>query len=96
MINVPHKEYWLSPNKRPYTDKLNEQILLYVAIATSVFLTVLGHLTNRANCRNEDLPTVLFTAILVMYLVAVLGVAFRTYFHMLRIPKDELDFANGE
>ena len=89
MVNVPHKEYWLSPSMRPYTDALNEKILLWVALSTSAFLAVLGHLTNRANCRNEDLPTVLFAAVLLAYLAVVLGVAFGTYYKMLRIPKPE-------
>lgn len=91
MINVPHKEYWLSPSRRPYTDKLNETILLVVGIATSIFLTVLGHLTHRANCRNEDLSNGIFIVSLVIYLVVVLSVAFGSYARLLRIPAAESD-----
>jgi len=76
MINVPHKEYWLAPDRRQESLRWMAGMLTWVAVAMSLFLGCLGHLTYRANQTDQKLPLVPFLIVFTLFMAAVLGLAF--------------------
>ena len=53
LINVPHKEYWLAPERRYATLRRMATMLAAIGIATLLLLLVVFHLTVRANRAEE-------------------------------------------
>lgn len=49
MVNLPHKDYWLAPDRRAQTCRWLSAWLLWMGSATLAFLVALFHLTVRAN-----------------------------------------------
>jgi len=48
-INVPHREYWLAPERLPYTRAVVGAMLQRVGMALFVFMALLNHVIMRAN-----------------------------------------------
>lgn len=76
MINVPHKEYWLAPERRQESLRWMAGMLTWVAVATSLFLGCLGHLSYRANLTGTGLALGPFMTVFVIFMATVLGLAF--------------------
>jgi uncharacterized membrane protein len=49
LINMPHREYWLAPERVEYTRELVGRFLMALGNVTVAFLIALLHLTMRAN-----------------------------------------------
>lgn len=71
MINVPHREYWLAPQRRVETLGKMKTMLGEFALCLSVFFTVIGHLTFRANRTNGPLNLPLFLASMGLFFVSI-------------------------
>ncbi|MFN7732329.1 MAG: DUF1648 domain-containing protein [Pirellula sp.] len=75
MINVPHREFWLAPERRAATLQRMSGMLLHIALANSIFVTVIGHLVYDANRRGGPLSMGPFVTALVVFIGFVLGIA---------------------
>ncbi len=49
LINLPHKDYWLSPAMRPYTDEVIREFLLVLGHLTTALMFVIMQMTLQAN-----------------------------------------------
>ena len=85
MINIPHKEYWLHPDRREASLAYTGGMLAWIAVMTSVFMILIGHLTFLANKTGTGLNLVLFTTALGSYLLGVFAVAGRSVWRF-RLP----------
>ena len=73
MINVPHREYWLAPQRRAGTLGTMKSMLGQFALCLSVFVSAIGHLTFRANLTDGplDLPSFLISMGLFFLAIAI-------------------------
>lgn len=73
LINLPHREYWLAPERVGYTRQLVGDMLLGLGSGLLAFLTAMGHLTMRANLTPEPRLSPAFPVLVGVYLAAMLG-----------------------
>lgn len=73
VINIPHREYWLHPERREATLSWMGGYLAWTAVATGLLMTVLAHVTFRANVKGAGLEMAPFLCFVVGYLVVILG-----------------------
>jgi hypothetical protein len=73
LINLPHREYWLAPERIGYTRQLVGDMILGLGSSLLAFLTALGHLTMRANLTPEPRLGPAFPVLLGLFLAATLG-----------------------
>ncbi len=88
MINVPHREFWLAPERREKTLNEMAQSMAGIAVAGSIFLLFLNHLTFIANQAQGKLPIVPFGILLVSFITIVLGIAGKMTLRYRRVPTD--------
>ncbi|MFM8324583.1 MAG: DUF1648 domain-containing protein [Pirellulaceae bacterium] len=74
-INLPHREYWLAPERREATLASMEQCLWWIAMATCLWILVVNHLTFVANLSGENLNLMPFLVGLVTYMAIVFYLA---------------------
>jgi uncharacterized membrane protein len=74
-INLPHREYWLAPERREATLISMERFLWWIAMATSLWILVVNHLTFMANVSGENLSLIPFLVGLATYMAIVLCLA---------------------
>jgi uncharacterized membrane protein len=74
-INLPHREYWLAPERREATLASMEQCLWWIAMATCLWILVVNHLTFVANVSGENLNLMPFLVGLVTYMAIVFYLA---------------------
>ena len=79
LINLPHRDYWLAPERRNASFEYIAIWFGWFAIGTSVLLVVMLHLTLRANIAGTGLHPVAAGLSLGVYLVGVLTSL--VYFH---------------
>ncbi len=72
-INIPNREYWLQPERRDATFSYVAGMLGTIAIAESLLIAALNHLSFDANRLGQPLNTVSFVVVLAMFMAAVLG-----------------------
>lgn len=73
VINIPHREYWLHPERRDATLSWMGGYLAWTAVATGLLMTVLAHFTFRANVKDAGLEMAPFLCFVVGYLVVILA-----------------------
>lgn len=71
LINVPHREYWLAPERLEQSCALIGDLILWLGLAMLAFLTALQHLTLRANLAAEPRMAAAFWFVLGLYLAAM-------------------------
>jgi len=71
MINVPHREYWLAPERRVESLGKMQSMLSQFALCLSLFVNVIGHLTYRANLTNGPLDLRLFLIAMGLFFVSI-------------------------
>lgn len=49
LVNVPHRDYWLAPERREFTQRRMGELVLGICAVNLVFVATLTHLTLRAN-----------------------------------------------
>ena len=72
-INIPNKEYWLAPGRRPEVMAFNANLLIFIGIATHWLLTGLFQLSSLVAIKRRDSIEPEFWWIFGIYLAAVLG-----------------------
>jgi uncharacterized membrane protein len=87
MINLPHREYWLAPERRAATLQHMSRMLLHIALAISIFIPIIGHLVFDANRRDGPLSMFPFLIALAAFLGAVFGIAGYSVW-ALRLPRE--------
>lgn len=85
--NLPHKEYWLAPERRQMTLARQNSMIEWIVFLTVAFIAMVVHLTFIANREEAPLNITLFLPLLLSYLVAIAILTLRNYFQLLKIPK---------
>ncbi len=49
LVNVPHRDHWLAPERQAFTQRRIGELVLAICTLNLAFVTVLNHLTLRAN-----------------------------------------------
>lgn len=75
MINVPHKDYWLAPERRDESLRGMTSMLVWIGVATLLFLVALFRMTWTANLSESGELGDGFWILLAGYLGITLGVA---------------------
>lgn len=74
-INLPHREYWLAPERKEATFASMERFLWWIAMATSLWILVVNHLTFVANASGGNLRLLPFLVGLATYMAIVFCLA---------------------
>ena len=85
LINLPHKEYWLAPERREGTFRRVESCMVWIAVATAALLSWILQLTLNANQQQQPLDSKAAIMATGLYLLFV-GVWCVVYFY----PKGRL------
>ena len=86
VINIPHREYWLHPERRAASLSHMTSMLGWIAVLIALELLAIVHITFLANRSGTPLNSTLFMVILFAFLLAVFTVAGRSMWHF-RLPK---------
>ena len=87
MINVPHRDYWLAPERRASTLEELSNFMSIIAIAGSCFFIGINHVTYIANRDQIPLPMLPFGIMLFTFLAIVFSFTAKLVWQFNRIPK---------
>lgn len=87
MLNIPNKEYWLTPDRREQTLDTNGQFLNTIGWLSGWLMISLFHLTAQVAVGTRNTINPEFYFVLGIFLVAVLGGCGRLYW-IFRIPNN--------
>ena len=80
MINLPHKDYWLAPERKDQSLSFLEREMQWMGVLTIAFLVLVLHLAIRANIDPAHrLENVLFLALMAGFLISACGWIVRLY-----------------
>jgi len=86
-VNLPHREYWLSPERREQTRAYVSRQMIWMGCLMVLFLAGIHYLTILANrATPPHLPTGLFLALTGGFLFGVVGWSFVFTRHFLKTP----------
>lgn len=68
-INLPHREYWLSAERRDETLRWMTVWMMWFSVAITIFLVAINHLTFIANRDAQPLSAVWFWGLLSVFLL---------------------------
>lgn len=88
MFNLPHREYWLAPERREHTLGIIAGKMSLIAIAAATFFIGLNHVTFVANQGKGRLPMLPFGILTAVFLLTVLSIAFTILFRFNKIPSE--------
>ncbi len=71
MVNIPHREYWLQPERREATLATVFGSISWIAVIESVFFSVVNHLTFMANRTGQPLNMPPFIAAVAGFVIVV-------------------------
>jgi Protein of unknown function (DUF1648) len=86
LINVPNRQFWLSPPYREFTLGYMEALLVWISALTGVFMIGVNYLTYRANVEKTALDEFSFVTMLVAFLVTITCIC-GFIFWRFRLPK---------
>ena len=89
MINIPHREYWLHPDRREQTIEHVSKMLAWIAVLSALEMMAIGHLTFLANRTGSPLNAPLFLTVLGLSLLGVFSLAGRSFW-ILRKPGNSI------
>jgi uncharacterized membrane protein len=89
-INLPRKDYWLAPERRAETMRINQQVLGWILVLTCLFLLVLDQLVILANLHPPAHLPAAFLWLLGIYLAAVSVPAFWLWRRYRSAPDDPM------
>lgn len=78
-INIPNREYWLQPERRAATLKYVSGMLGTIAIAESLLIGAMNHLSFNANRLGQPLNTATFVVVLALFMAVVLGMVVASF-----------------
>ncbi len=79
LVNIPHREYWLHPERREATLAYVAGLVSSIAILESVFISLVNHMAFTANINGQTLNTQLLLLALVVFLIATSVLVIRMY-----------------
>ena len=80
MFNLPHKDYWLAPERKDESLSFLEREMQWMGVLTIAFLVLVLHLAIRANIDPAHrLENVLFLALMAGFLISACGWIVRLY-----------------
>ena len=88
LINIPHKDYWFSPERREESLEFVKNQILWIETATLGFFVAVAQLIFKENL-GHSLPRLSgdFWYVLVAFVAAVLWLALRIILRFLRTPE---------
>jgi uncharacterized membrane protein len=87
MVNIPHREYWLHPDRHASSMGYVQLFMNWIAVAFSLFAMAINHLVFLANRDGVGLDTVWFGALMAVFLVTVFLLVDKMLSHF-RLPRD--------
>lgn len=78
-INIPNREYWLQPERRDATFSYVSGMLGTIAIAESLLIGAMNHLSFDANRLGQPLNTISFVVVLALFMAVVLGMVVASF-----------------
>jgi len=87
MVNIPHREYWLHPDRHASTMAFVQTIMNWIAVIFSMFMMAINHLVFKANCDGGRLDAVSFGALMTVFLATVFALIAVLLYHF-RLPRD--------
>lgn len=85
VINIPHREYWLHPERRTASLAYVRKCVGWIAVSASIFMLLINHLVYRANMTDGRLGSVWFGVTLAVYLLFIAGFVIQLWRHF-RLP----------
>lgn len=95
LINLPNKEYWLAPERRDQSFSVMFDSMLWIGIATNLFVIGVHHLVILSNLRQQPLAMLPFNVMFVSYIVFVIGFCIYMTFRF-RLPKENSNASSQE
>lgn len=89
MLNIPNKEYWLTPERRDFTLIYNGDLLIWIGATTNIFLILISLLVNWANINGQDSIGAEFWILLIIYLFLIFFAVYKMYSKFNKIPGNE-------
>ena len=87
LINIPHKEYWLAPERKQQTLQSFGAQVLWLNNATMAFLLLLFNLIIRKNLSGAPRLGAVFWILFASYMIFVIVWAVVMYLRYLNLPK---------
>ena len=87
LINIPHKDYWFSPEKRELTVKRVSRYLLWFSNLTLLFLVGLFYLTAEVNYYQTFRLGNLFWLLIGLYLAAIFFLTVELMLFFFKTPR---------
>jgi uncharacterized membrane protein len=87
MIDLPHKDYWLAPERKAETAASLFRYILWLACGIELFLTALVGLVYRANLGHPETMRIAPNILLTCFLTFMAGWIFCFYRKFKRVPK---------
>ncbi len=84
LINLPHREYWLAPERAEHTYRLVGDLILGMGSGALAFFVAMMHLILRANLQTEPRLGREFGMLLFAFLALYVGVALRVWLYFWR------------
>ena len=86
LINVPNRQFWLSPLYREFTLGYMEAMLVWISALTCIFLIAVNYLSYRANIEKSPLDEFSFISILVVFILFIVSIC-GLMFWRFRLPR---------
>jgi uncharacterized membrane protein len=86
LISMPHRDYWLTPERRPQALARMGTWTAWFGVALAVFMFVVLELVLQANLRRSPLANGLFIAALIGFFVVTIGMVVALY-RCFRVPR---------
>ena len=90
-INIPHRAYWLHPDRRGDSLIWIRGLLLSMAVLTSLLTMVIAHLTFVANVAGNELQVGRAGLALAVYIACVVALIVRLFWRF-RMPKEAMSY----
>ncbi len=86
MINVPNKEYWLSPERREETFAVFGSSFAWMAVAVTALFIAIDQIVLSANVLRKDVDPLAFWIVLGVFFVIVIALIFVSLKRFFRTP----------
>ncbi len=87
-FNLPHKKYWLAPERREQSLKMNSAVLFWIGGLTNLFLLLMVYSIYEANMPQTPELSSGFWLFMILYLAAITYVTIKFYKYFNKIPDE--------
>jgi uncharacterized membrane protein len=85
LVNIPHREYWLHPDRRQASLNYFKNQMLWIAVIVSLLTMAVNHLTFIANRDGNGLKSGWFGLLMIAFLTAIFTIVCKMVMHF-RLP----------